>query len=137
MLIQIGKLAQAAQVNVQTIRFYEREGLLTDPDRNPNGYRQYRQIDIDRVQFIKQAQSLGFSLEEIKQLVNLRIDPNSNCEHVRHQAEEKIDRIRTKINELEQFALTLESLVAECKIKKMTETCPILKSIEPNSQVAK
>lgn len=135
MLLQIGKLAEATQVNIQTIRFYEREGLLPTPDRNSNGYRLYEQIDIDRVRFIKQAQSLGFSLYEIKQLLNLRIEPNSNCEQVRHQAEEKIAQMRTKISELMNIVQTLESLVEDCTKKKLTGICPILKTIESGPDV--
>lgn len=90
MAIQIGNLAKITQVNIQTIRFYEREGLLPIPRRTSSGFRLFEQTDVDRIWLIKQAQSLGFFLDEIKELLSLRVEPNSNCTDVQLRAEEKI-----------------------------------------------
>jgi len=131
MSLKIGKLAKATQVNVQTVRFYERENLLPIPKRSPGGYRLYELTDVDRIRFIKQAQNLGFSLDEIRDLLSLRVDANSNCSQVKTYAEIKITEIKTKISELARIAQTLESLVGDCNKKKFTEACPILQSLNP------
>ena len=133
MSIQIGNLAKITQVNIQTIRFYEREGLLPEPERTIGGFRLYHQIDADRIRFIKQAQSLGFSLDEIKELLSLRVEPDSNCMKVKQQAEEKIDQMKIKISELECIVATLENLVDNCVNRQPTEICPILGSLESNA----
>lgn len=131
MAIQIGNLAKITQVNIQTIRFYEREGLLPIPRRTNSGFRLFEQTDVDRIRFIKQAQSLGFSLDEIKELLSLRVEPNTNCADVQLRAEEKIKQMKTKISELQRILTTLESLVDDCINRKPTEVCPILNSLEP------
>ena len=130
MSLKIGTLANAAGVNIQTVRFYERESLLPIPKRSPAGYRLYESVDIDRIRFVKQAQNLGFSLDEIRELLNLRVDTNSNCTQVRIHAEVKIDQMKKKINELSRIVQTLESLVEDCHAQKTTSICPILQSLE-------
>ena len=87
--LTIGQLARNGGVGVETVRFYERKGLLAEPDRRPSGYRQYDEDVVDRLRFIRRAKELGFTLNEIKELLSLRIDPTTTCADVKSRAEEK------------------------------------------------
>jgi MerR family mercuric resistance operon transcriptional regulator len=98
-----GQLAERAEVGVMTIRYYERRGLLFQPERSSSGYRQFPPEVVDRLRFIQQAQRLGFSLEEIKELLFLKIDPESSCENVRRRAEGKIAEIEEKVKALRRM----------------------------------
>ena len=126
----IGKLAKQCGVGVETIRFYEREGLILQPERKPSGYRLYPQEAVDQVHFIRQAKDLGFSLKEIRELLDLRLDGKQACDEVRSLAEAKIADIEEKIALLQRMRTTLGELVVACKSNKKTEPCPILRAIE-------
>ena len=89
--------SQCANVNLATIRYYERRGLIPEPPRRPSGYRVYSEASVARIQFIKSAQDLGFSLKEIKELLALRVDPNTTCADVKRQGEAKLAQIAEKI----------------------------------------
>src|SRR5690606_12466679 len=91
--LTIGELAGAVGVNVQTVRYYERRGLLPKPKRRASGYREYTEIDVARLEFIRRAQALGFTLSEIEQLLALRVDPRTTPEDVHHAVEEKIEAV--------------------------------------------
>ena len=88
--LTIGQLAKRAKVNIQTVRYYERRGLLPEPPRRESGYRQYSLHDLARVQFIRHAKELGFSLKEIMELLSLRVDPNTTCLDVKRRTEANI-----------------------------------------------
>ena len=89
-MLQIGEVAKQSGIGVETVRFYEREGLIPPPDRSPSGYRQYPASVISRVQFIRHAKALGFSLKEIGELIALKHTPDSTCQHVKKTAEAKV-----------------------------------------------
>ncbi len=95
-----GQLAKQAQVNVETIRYYERRGLLPEPPRRWSGYREYSQADVAHLRFIKRAKELGFSLSEISELLSLRVDPDTTCDDVQQRTEIKIADIEAKIQTL-------------------------------------
>jgi Hg(II)-responsive transcriptional regulator len=126
----IGKLAKRCGVGVETIRFYEREGLIEEPQRRDSGYRQYPEETARRVRFIKRAKELGFTLKEIRELLDLRLDGEQACDEVRSLAEAKIADIEEKIALLQRMRTTLGELVVACKSNKKTEPCPILRAIE-------
>ncbi len=128
--MNIGEVADRSSVNVQTIRYYERRGLLPVPKRSPSGYRQYSTANVDRVRFIKRAQALGFSLNDISELLELRVDPTSNCEEVLHHAEIKLRDIDEKIEALRRMKRSLESLADACRDRRATGECPILEALE-------
>lgn len=130
MLITIGKVARDAGVGIETVRFYEREGLLAKPDRTTSGYRQYDQEVIDRLRFIKRAKELGFTLKEIKELLSLKVDPTTTCAEVKSQAEEKIDDIANKIRTLQNMKKALVKLTKECSGSSSSSECPILEALE-------
>ena len=128
--LTIGQVARAAQVGVETVRFYERKGLIEKPGRRPSGYRQYPQGVIRRIRFIRRAKELGFSLKEIQELLALKVDPDANCGDVRHRATEKLEDIRAKIRTLEKMAATLSQLASTCSGQGPTQECPILQSLD-------
>ncbi len=128
--LTIGQLARRARVNVETIRYYERRGLIPEPPRSESGYRQYPDDTIARILFIKRAQELGFSLKEILELLTLRVDPETTCRDVRRRAEDKIADIEEKIEKLQSMKHALKKLKDRCKGKGPTSECPILEALD-------
>lgn len=125
-----GQLARTAQVNVETVRYYERRELLPEPPRRQSGYRQYTQKDVARIRFIKRAQKLGFTLEEISELLALRIDPDTTCADIKAQAEKKLADIAEKLRALQRMKAVLVKLTTACDARAPTGVCPILESLE-------
>lgn len=128
--LTIGKLAKAAGVRVETVRFYEREGLLPKPPRKLSGYRQYPPDAVERVLFIRRAKKLGFTLKEITELLELRVDPDKSCADVRALATAKIVDVEEKLADLARIKAALERLAKACRGKGPTSECPILDAIE-------
>ena len=126
----IGELAKQAKVHVETLRYYERRGLIPRPRRTVSNYRVYSSENLRRVKFIKQAQGLGFSLKEIKRLLALRATPQARCADVRTYAAHKIEDIEGKILSLARMRKTLEKLIAECSGDGPVTQCPILESLD-------
>lgn len=130
-VLTIGQLAKQAGVGVETIRFYEREGLIAEPKRRPSSrYRQYPPQAVGRVRFIRRAKELGFTLKEIQELLELRVDPGSTCANVRQRAREKIADIEQRIDSLARMKDALERLAKKCRGKGPTTECPILEEID-------
>ncbi len=129
-LLSTGQLAAQAKVNVETIRFYERKGLLPPPQRSAGGYRQYSENDLKRLQFILTAKRHGFTLEEIKELLELRVSPSSTCAQVQRKAQEKIRIIDDKLRELRRMKNALKILSASCHGNGPADECPILEAFE-------
>lgn len=125
-LLTIGKLASAASVNVETIRFYERKGILKQPKKQ-GAFRYYPEDYITRIRFIKRSQELGFTLNETKELLDLKIKNQSRCGDVLSKTEEKIKEINQKINDLKKMKKSLEGL-ANCCVdsNQPLSDCPIL-----------
>jgi len=126
----IGKVAKGAAVGIETLRFYEREGLIEKPPRRDSGYRAYPADTVDRVRFIKRAKELGFSLKEIKDLMALRIAPGATCGQIKKRAEAKIEDIEDKISSLQRMKQALRKLTAACGGKGSVSECPILDALE-------
>ncbi|GJL49177.1 MAG: MerR family transcriptional regulator [Nitrospirales bacterium] len=132
--MRIGQIAKRAGVNVETIRFYERKGLLTQPPRNAGGYRQYPRHAIARIRFIKRAKELGFSLTEIADLLSLQVNPRATCADVKSRAEDKISTIHERIKDLQKMKRSLEKLAASCKGSGPLDDCPIIDCFETNKE---
>ena len=128
--LTIGQLAKEAGVGVETIRFYEREGLLAEPERRRSGYRQYPPEVVRRVRFIRHAKELGFTLKEIQELLELRVDPHSSCADVRKRAGDKIADIEERVASLERMKGALEGLARKCRGRGPTADCPILEELD-------
>jgi MerR family mercuric resistance operon transcriptional regulator len=129
-LLTIGQLAKCVDVGVETVRFYERKGLLAEPDRKPSGYRQYDEEVVQRLRFIRRAKELGFTLNEIKELLSLRLDPSTTCVDVKRRAEEKIGDIEPKIRTLQRMKKALVKVTNACKGRGALSECPILESLD-------
>ncbi len=128
--LTIGKIAKAAGLGIETVRFYEKEGLIDPPQRTEANYRIYSQHEILRLRFIKRAKKLGFTLKEIKDLLSLQHDPHATKADVKHQTEAKIANIDEKIRVLTRMKKILESLDACCDGQGPTSECPILDALE-------
>ncbi len=126
----IGQLAKAAKVNPQTLRFYERKGILKPTSRLESKYRIYDLASLKRLRFIKQAKSMGFSLDEIQSLLNLRIRSADRCNQVRAKAERKLKDVRERISQLKKLERTLVNLVSDCENRLVSDSCPILEKME-------
>lgn len=130
MQLTIGQLAKTVGVNVQTIRYYERLKLLTPTARKPSGYRQYGEEALNRLRFIKNAQALGFTLQEVAELLNLRVSNTARCGDVQRRAQAKLAQVESKIKDLRALDRALQSLIQACRVGQPTDRCPILKSLE-------
>ena len=125
----ISEAADQAGVNVQTLRYYERRGLLPKPARRASGYREFADDAVRVVRFIKRAQDLGFSLDEIEELLRLRRNSGRSRQRIRTVAEQRIRQIEAKVAELERMKSALLSLVHACH-KGDTLECPIIEALE-------
>jgi DNA-binding transcriptional MerR regulator len=123
--MRIGQVAAQAAVNVQTLRYYERRGLIPATRRQASGYREYDADAVGRVRFIKHAQALGFTLGDIAELLE-----NTACPEVQARAERAIERIDSKLAELERMRGILTALTAECRREGLNGDCPILRRID-------
>jgi MerR family transcriptional regulator, Zn(II)-responsive regulator of zntA len=134
-VIRIGKAAKATGISVDTIRFYEKEGLLKHSIRTEGGFRLFGQREINALKFIRQAQALGFSLQEIRELMFLQSDEIESCEHVRELLEQKVASVRGKIEELRKLERNLDKALHQCE-RVLGESgpthegrCPVLKEL--------
>jgi MerR family mercuric resistance operon transcriptional regulator len=126
--LTIGALAIQAQVGVETIRFYQRKGLMHEPERMPGSVRRYGQQDLGRVRFIKSAQRLGFSLDEIAQLLTL--EDGAHCNEARKQAELKLEDVRSKLVNLQRIETALVDLVDRCCAARGNVRCPLIATLQ-------
>ena len=132
--LTIGNVARLAGVGVETVRFYEREGLLAEPERRQSGYRQYGDEVVQRLRFIRRAKELGFSLAEIRDLLSLRDDPQATAGDVRGRAEAKIAEIEAKVRDLQRMKKALLTLTDACSGHGPVGTCPIIEALDRGKQ---
>lgn len=126
----IGQVAREAGVGVETVRFYEREGLIEAPSRRASGYRQYGDETVVVLKFIRRAKELGFTLKEIRSLMDLRLDSSASRGDVRQLAQEKVADIETRIHDLQRMRDTLVILIRKCSGRGKVPGCPILHAME-------
>lgn len=124
----IGSLAIAAGVNIETIRFYQRKGLMSEPPRPYGSIRRYTDIDMARICFIKASQRLGFSLKDIGEL--LKLEDGTHCNEVRERAEQKLNDVRDKLTDLHKIETILSRLVNSCDSANGTMKCPLISSLQ-------
>lgn len=125
--LTIGTLAEAACVNLEAIRFYQRKGLMPEPEREPGSIRRYGEADLTRLRFIKSAQRLGFSLDEVGEL--LKLDDGTHCHEARYLAEQKLQSVREKLADLQRIEWVLAGLVKRCSSVRGTVKCPLILSL--------
>ncbi|MGH8661823.1 MAG: heavy metal-responsive transcriptional regulator [Burkholderiales bacterium] len=128
--LTIGKVAHSAGLAIDTVRYYEREGLIEKPARSVSGYRHYRPDVIARLRFIRQAKELGFTLSEIRELLTLKVAPGKSCADVKSRAEAKIADIEQRVARLNRMKGALRKLATACSGRGPTSECPILDAIE-------
>lgn len=129
--LTVGAFAAQAGVNVETIRFYQRKGLLPSPARPYGRIRRYGPSDVARVRFVKSAQRLGFSLDEVAGL--LRLDDGSHCDEARVVAEQKLDDVRERLRDLRRIEAVLRRLVSSCSDSHGTISCPLIAALHAPS----
>lgn len=125
--LTIGAFAKAAGVNVETIRFYQRKGLLPEPDKPYGGIRRYGEPDVARVRFVKSAQRLGFNLDEIGDL--LQLDDGTHCEAASQLAERKLQDVRAKMADLARMEAVLSEQVRACHDRQGNAACPLIAAL--------
>jgi len=128
--LTIGHLARESGMNLETVRYYERRGLLPKPPRSASGYRLFPIDARRRLRFIQRAKELGFSLKEIGELLSLRVSPTTTSAGIRAKAEAKIIDIKSKIRTLESMEKTLRKLTKSCTECGSLAECPILESLD-------
>jgi Hg(II)-responsive transcriptional regulator len=128
--MRIGEVASRAGVNIQTLRYYERRGLLEAPERTPSGYREYPSETVRLIRFIKRGQDLGFTLKEIEELIALRDAKGRKRSEVRALAEAKVGAIDKKLAQLQAMRSALYSMVESCSCRDGRPTCPILEALD-------
>ena len=124
----IGQVASAAGVNVETIRYYQRRRLIPVPRTGTGRMRRYDEADLGRVRFIKSAQRLGFSLDEVASL--LRLEDGAHCAHARSVAEEKLRLVRARVVDLQRIEAALAALVCECRAATGRVRCPLIGALQ-------
>jgi MerR family copper efflux transcriptional regulator len=129
--MRIGEVAAEAGVIPQTLRYYERVGLLPPPFRRASGYRTYDAQTVRRVRFIKRAQELGFTLAEIRDLLGFREQSESACAQVEGRATATLDRIAERIRDLESMRSALAEYVTSCRRREPLDDCPLLRALDP------
>ena len=125
----IGVLASQADVNIETIRFYERKGLISQPIKPISGFRIYPNDTLDRIIFIKRSKELGFTLEEIASLLSVNDSP---CNQVQDLVEQKLTKVQQKINDLDRLKTSLQTLLSQCRMNENKSNCPIIDALHPS-----
>ena len=132
--MRIGEVAAEAAVNIQTLRYYERVGLVPKPERGSSGYRAYDRQTVRRVRFIKRAQELGFTLAEIGDLLAFREQSSVSCELVETRASGTVERIAEKIRDLEKMRSALSHYVTACRTRVAVAQCPLLDALDNEAE---
>ena len=127
--LTIGRLAKQVGVGIETVRFYERQGLIEPPPRTDSNYRVYPQAEAERLKFIKRAKDLGFTLKEIKELLELQHDPHATKADIKKRTVKKIENIKQKVRDLSRILHALEHLAGTCDGKGPLSECPILEAL--------
>ena len=128
--MKIGELAQRTGVAIDTVRYYERQGLLPQPARQPSGYRQYQSDDVTRLKFVQRAKALGFTLHEIRELLELSSRREDDMGSLKQAAQQKLADVEAKLAELSRIRDGLRTLVAACPGHGAMDACPILHALD-------
>ena len=134
---KIGEVATRAKVNKETVRYYEKRELIPKPDRRYSGYRIFTQRHIDQIKFIKRAQELGFTLSEIKELLELHMHEDSTCSEIKSEAQAKYQDVDEKIKDLQRIKETLVDLIDSCSGSGPKGDCPILGALEGENETVR
>jgi Hg(II)-responsive transcriptional regulator len=128
--LKIGQVSKLSGVSIDTIRFYEKENLLTAPHRRESGYREFGSDTVERLRFIRRAKELGFSLQEINDLLGMKERSDNQCKNVRRHADRKVAEIERKIKDLRKMKRAIKKLAEHCGDGLNLKSCPIVQSLE-------
>lgn len=131
--LSVGQVAKRTGIGVETVRFYERRGLLDEPDRKASGYRRYDESAVARLRFIRRSKELGFRLSEIKELLGLWFEPRTKCCDVRKKAQAKLQEIDERIESLKVMRKALSAITARCERRGSVEDCPLFTILRSDS----
>lgn len=129
-VFSIGEVAKQTGVTVEAVRFYEKQGLITEPQRSSAGYRQYPSETVKRVRFIQRAKEVGFTLKDIAELLSLRQEPGTSCADIKRRATQKIAEVEQKMRDLERIRDALVRMARKCRGRGPLSSCPILEELE-------
>ncbi|NIP72351.1 MAG: heavy metal-responsive transcriptional regulator [Gammaproteobacteria bacterium] len=129
-MLKIGQVAKRTGITVETVRFYEKQGLIAAPQRSASGYRQYTPDTVKRVRFIQHAKEVGFTLKDIAELLALRREPGTSCADIKLRATHKIEEVDRKIQDLQRIREALARMAIKCSGRGDLRECPILEELE-------
>jgi len=129
-MLTIGRVAEHTGITVETLRFYEKQGLIDTPQRSASGYRQYPAETLKRLRFIQRAKQVGFTLKDIAELLDLRREPGTSCTDIKIRATQKIEEVDRRIRDLTQIRDALGRMVIKCRDSGSLNDCPILEELE-------
>lgn len=132
MSLKIGEVAKQLGMSIDTLRYYEKEGLLANIQRSSSGTRYYGEKDLSRLRFIQRSQKMGFTLKEIRELLSMREDPTTACDETRRLTQAKLDEIQMRMQELDQLSRELQLLINLCT--GTGDNCPIIEGLEKNNK---
>jgi len=130
------EVAKKCGVNIETLRYYEKNNIIEPPQRSISGYRMYSEEDVIKIKFIKNARNLGFTLKEISDLMKLRVDKKKNCDSVIVKARQKREEVDQKIKDLKAMRKALVQLINKCEESELTNDCPILSTFETGKKIS-
>lgn len=133
-MLTIGQVAEHTGMTVETLRFYEKQGLIDTPQRSESGYRQYPTETLKRLRFIQRAKQVGFTLKDIAELLDLRREPGASCSDIKIRATKKIEDVDRKIDDLTRIRDALARMVIKCKGSGSLNVCPILEELEMDEE---
>ena len=129
-MMRIGELIVKAGVKAETVRFYERNGLLPQPVREPSGYRFYDDDSLKRLRFIRGAQELGFTLRQVRELMEMRVGPGCTCGDVKGRIEEQLLEVNSKLRDLQNMKRAMQTLIEHCEEDRLVGDCPIVTELD-------
>ena len=132
-MLNIGQVAKQTGVTVETVRFYEKQGLIDAPKRSGSGYRQYPQETVKRLRFIQNAKEVGFTLKDISELLTLRQEPGTSCPDIKLRATLKIEEVDRKIRDLNRIRNALARMILKCSAEGPVSQCPLLEELDEES----
>ena len=131
--LTLGRLVKQVGIGIETVRFYERQGLIKPPPRTDSNYRIYPEDEVARLRFIKRAKNLGFTLSEIKDLLFIRHDPHATKADIKNRTLDKLEDVKQKISDLTRIKMALEHLASSCDGHGPLEECPILEALDSDN----
>ncbi|HEX9745737.1 MAG TPA: MerR family transcriptional regulator [bacterium] len=131
----IGQIAKISGVNPGAIRYYEKYGLISKPSRSKSGYRMFNTVALEEIKFIKSSREIGFTLDEIRELMELGSNESGDCAEIRKKAQGKLDEVRIRLDMLRELEARLGNLIGKCNSQNLVSDCPILEALQSGARI--